>query len=283
MTRRQTIAAVIPVKNCEKLMHGVLDSLWFCDEVIVVDMFSTDATKKICESYRNVRFFERQDYIYGNFNFGMDQATSDWIIRLDSDERLSVELQDEIIALLSGDPKHDVYTAPFVSYFVGHPMIHGSAFEKPRRKTMFKRGKLRYRVESEHEDLTPTSDASISVGELKGQYIHFSVPSISKYLKKIDYYSAQDFARADASKIRVLPPWRAALATIRYFVRKYISQKGYRDGYHGFAICALDSFYMLVNQLKGWEFKEGLRAKHDATRDGFDRSMKENRIRRSGE
>src|SRR5437016_13512356 len=97
---KQTVAAVIPTKNVADFIGGALESLRFCDEVIIVDMFSTDDTQKICESYPNVRFFQRQDYIYGNFNFGMEQARSQWIIRLDSDERLSPELQDEIIALL---------------------------------------------------------------------------------------------------------------------------------------------------------------------------------------
>src|SRR5262245_27441672 len=110
---RATVAAVIPTKNVADIIAGTLESLRFCDEVIVVDMFSTDATRAVCELFPNVRFFQRHDYIYGNFNFGVELAKSEWIIRLDSDERLSPELQREIIELLSIAPTCDVYEAPF--------------------------------------------------------------------------------------------------------------------------------------------------------------------------
>src|SRR3954466_14724883 len=92
--RYHKVAAVIPTKNVAEVIAPTLDSLAFCDEVIIVDMHSTDGTREVCERYPNVRFFERNDYIYGNFNFGVEQANSDWIVRLDSDEVISAALRD---------------------------------------------------------------------------------------------------------------------------------------------------------------------------------------------
>ena len=278
---RQTVAAVIPTKNCEKLMTGILDSLWFCDEVIVVDMFSTDQTRKICESYPNVRFFERQDYIYANFNYGMDQAKSQWIMRLDSDERLSIELQDEIMALLDAEPDRTVYTAPYRSYFLGKPIHHGTSMVQTHRITLFRKGTLRYVTRSEHEDLTPTNKGPMPpIGRLQGLYLHFSVPSITKYLKKIDYYSERDIERCDPNEITVRPPWRVGISTLRYFYRNYVRYQGYKDGYHGFTLCALDAFYMLINQLKEWERKEEIKKLHDRVRDEFDAKVHQHRLSR---
>ena len=56
---RETVAAVIPTKNVANVIRPTLDSLEFCDEVIIVDMYSTDDTRAVCEGYPNVRFFER--------------------------------------------------------------------------------------------------------------------------------------------------------------------------------------------------------------------------------
>jgi glycosyltransferase involved in cell wall biosynthesis len=273
---RQTVAAVIPTKNSAKVIRGALESLWFCDEVIVVDMHSEDATPAICRSYPNVRFFQKEGYIYGNFNFGMDQARSDWIIRLDSDERISIDLQNEIMKLLADPPKCDAYTAPFVSYFVGFPMENGPAEEKGRRMTLFRKTKLRYQVRSEHEDLTPVAEAP-SIGKLEHMYIHFSTPSISKFIKKIDYYSEKDCDRVEPSTVKVLPPWRLCLAAARHFFRYYIVKGGHRDGYAGFALCALNACYLVIHNLKLWEKKEQLKKFHDKVRDDYDANLAKNR------
>ncbi|HEX4925758.1 MAG TPA: glycosyltransferase family 2 protein [Bdellovibrionales bacterium] len=271
--KENTVAAVIPTKNVQKIIRGALDSLRFCDEVIIVDMFSTDETKAICESYPNVRYFARNGYIYENFNFGMDQAKSNWIIRLDSDERLTIELQQEIQALLGGAPGHDVYTAPFVSYFLGEPIYHGTGESKGRRETLFRKGKLRYKARSEHEPLTPPDGVQVSTGELRGMYLHFSTPSIRKYLDKINYYTEKDFERAPMEILRVVPRWKLPLMAARKFFQSYIGLRGYKDGYHGFALACLDTIYFVVHYLKEWEKKTSQREHHDRVRETFDRSL----------
>src|SRR5829696_754581 len=89
---RQTLSVVIPTLNVEAIIARCLESLRWADEVVVVDMFSTDRTQAICESFPNVRFLQRRDYIFANVNFGMKQAAGDWVMRLDSDEVLTQEL-----------------------------------------------------------------------------------------------------------------------------------------------------------------------------------------------
>ena len=93
---RQTLSVVIPVYNVADIIGRCLDALTWADEVVVVDMFSTDETEAICRRYANVRFFQNRDYIYANFNYGLDRATGDWILRLDSDEVVSLQLAQEI-------------------------------------------------------------------------------------------------------------------------------------------------------------------------------------------
>src|SRR5947209_251059 len=89
---RQTISAVLCVFNEAHQIARCLDALAWCDEVVVVDRFSTDDTRKIAETYPNVRFFQREDWTNPNMNFGIEQATGDWILRIDCDEIVSPEM-----------------------------------------------------------------------------------------------------------------------------------------------------------------------------------------------
>lgn len=271
---KRTVACVIPVKNVEKIIKGALDSVAFCDEIILVDMFSTDRTKEIATAYKNVKFFERQSYIYDNFNFGMDQAKSDFIIRLDSDERLSIELQDEIISILNSDEEPaDVYMAPYYSYFDGHFHRYGDKFSF--RDTLFRKGTLRYPVISEHDGFQHLKP-NLVIKKMKGAYEHFSCPSIKKYIEKINYYSEKDIERAKVENIKVYSPLRLIYIVARYFFRQYFTRKAYKDGYHGFALAYLDSFYIGLNFLKGWEKKNDLKKKHDDLRDNMDKELEKN-------
>jgi len=280
---RATVAAVIPTKNVAGIIAGTLESLWFCDEIVVVDMFSTDDTRAVCEQYANVRFFQRDDYIYGNFNFGVEQAKSEWIIRLDSDERLSPELQDELVELLQGGPSCDYFEAPFVAYIDGNPIRNGMAWEQPVRKTLFRRGALRYRVRSEHEDLSPTGDRPLTRGALRGAYHHFSTPDISTFWRKLDYYSERDYRRAVPGEIHVAPPWRLILRMARGFWRQYVVHHGYKDGYAGFVLCAMNQAYRFLHEIKGWELKHGMKEKHRRAIAEFDAQVRAHARRRKNE
>lgn len=276
---RRTVAAVIPVKNVEKIIRGTLESLKFCDEVILVDMFSTDKTKEIALSYPNVKFFERNGYIFSNFNYGMDQATSEYILRLDSDERLSVELQKEIVQVLEGDKILDIYQAPYYSFFLGKAMMHGGKFAV--RDLLFKKGSLRYMEKSEHEQLSRLPGYENSpVGQLKGAYLHYSCPSIKKYMEKINYYSEKDIERATPAELKVISPLRIIKHTAFYFFNQYIRQQGYKDGRHGFVMACLDSFYIMLNHLKLWERAEDLKRFHDDEREKCDTNLKINSIQK---
>lgn len=280
MKKRDTVACVIPVKNVEKIIKGAIDSVAFCDEIILVDMFSTDKTKEIALSYPNVKFIERESYIYDNFNHGMSQAESKWIIRLDSDERLSPKLQEEIIQVLESEEQEDIYKAPYYSYFLGEAPLHGNKFSK--REILFKNGKLRYPVRTEHDGFVQTLPEEIlRHGEFQGAYEHYSCPSIKKYIQKINYYSEKDVERIDPKETKVHSPLRILYIISRYFFRNYVSHKGYKDGYHGFALALLDAMYLGINHLKVWERVENLKKIHDDKRDEYD-SMLERYARDKG-
>ncbi|MCP9494508.1 MAG: glycosyltransferase family 2 protein [Pyrinomonadaceae bacterium MAG19_C2-C3] len=245
---RNSVSAVIPTKNVADIITPTLESLRFCDEVIIVDMFSTDETRSVCEKFSNVRFFQREDYIYGNFNYGVEQATSEWIIRIDSDEVISPELRDSIIEVLqSENSRHNSYEAFCHLYFFGkHRLRHG--FGNQWRTMLFRKETARYEVRSEHEGLVLQG----SVGRLKGHYDHFTNPTITAWIEKTNYYTSRDVERLaepqPLSKVKVI------YQTVRMFQRFYLRPYWLcRDGYMGFVVAGIVAFSLFVQHSKTWE------------------------------
>ena len=245
---RKTVAVVIPVFNVERFVKPTLESVKWCDEIIIVDMFSTDKTKEICTAYPNCRFFERKDYILGNVNYGIEQAQSDWIIRLDSDEVVSPSLRQSIEKVLSDpNPPFEGYEAKSDLYFMGYLLRHG--FGKDNwRATLFKKGFARYEGRSEHE----TFISNGKWGRLDGHYDHFTNPTISLWMQKTNYYTDKDIERANDM---VSPSvFRMIYVPLRWFQRHYIyPYQAFRDGMPGFIVSCIAAFGLMLLEFKKWE------------------------------
>ena len=244
---RQSVAAVIPTKNVAAIIPPTLDSLRFCDEVIIVDMFSTDDTRAVCESYPNVRFFQRTDYIYGNFNYGVEQARSEWILRFDSDEVVSPRLRESVLAVLSEErPQFAHYEAECHLYICGI-RLHGG-YGDQWRTTLFRKGTAHYQLTSEHEGLTTTGPA----GKLTGHYDHFSVRTLGDWILKYNYYT-----QLDAERVPLRPPqpwWKVMWHAANHFRGSFFGSGRLRhDGYLGFAVAVFAAFAQILLELKVWE------------------------------
>jgi glycosyltransferase involved in cell wall biosynthesis len=257
VTSRETIAAVIPVKNVAHFIKPTMDSLTWCDEVVIVDMFSTDDTKKICTSYENCKFLERESFIYDNVNYGIDNAESKWILRLDSDEVVTEELKKEILEkVISGTSQFDGYEAQSNLYFFGQLLRYGFG-RNNWRTTIFKKGIARYEAKSEHEEMKREG----TWGRLEHRYDHFTNPSISMWVNKINYYSDRDLDRWDPEKDPDKMTFPKMLyRTLRWFQRFYIYPgMSYRDGKWGLVVSLIAAGGLLLEYLKQWEKQEHLK------------------------
>lgn len=258
---RQTLSVVIAVYNEEKRIARCLEALKWVDEIVIVDMFSQDKTEAICRTYPNVVFYEKQDYMNANVNYGINHAVGDWIMRLDADEIVTEELGLEIQELLAKQKAdYDGYWIPSRTFFFGKWMRYGvtydTRFGKDRpgfayRKMLFQKGMAWYECRTEHEDLSIKG----TWGVLKGHYDHFSHRSVTHYLSKIQYYTDRDVERIDvlAPGYRLPTPGRTMVALIVVFITHYIKRKGYKDGIYGFISCALATLYIFVERCKIWE------------------------------
>ena len=251
-TRRDTAAVVIPVLNVGTIIAHCLDQLKWADEIIIVDMFSADNTRAICESYPNVRFFERKDYIYGNVNFGMEQATTDWVIRLDSDEILNPDLQQSIMRFLENpDANMNTLIFPSVQYMFGRPMHHGVGLpELVQRKCMFRKGTARYDAKTEHEDIRSVGPEKV----LDGYYEHLTNHDTEEVVRKFNYYTDKDVERLKPEELRPPNPRKIIYKAVRTFILFYFQYKGYKDGHLGFFSSLFRGcVYDFIEEAKRWE------------------------------
>jgi glycosyltransferase involved in cell wall biosynthesis len=241
---RQTLSVVIPTKNVAELMRDCLASVEWADEIIVVDMFSDDEIEDVCARYPQCRLIRRDDYIYGNVNYGFDLATTDWVLRLDSDERVTPELRDEILAMLTSPPEGVVGFALWERFHVlGRELHHGKG-RKSFRNALFRRGAARYALRHEHEQV----EGDGTWLRLEHPYLHFTYPRVRDYLAKTNYYTDKDVERFEFTR---KPPNRdAVIEPLRAFYLYYIKRTGFRDGWPGFVDAAMRSVYQIVQWAK---------------------------------
>ena len=129
---RPPISAIITTFNEERHIANCIESLLWCDEVIVVDSFSTDRTKDTATKYDKVRFFERTYFgAASQKNWAMDRASHEWLLIFDADEYCTPGLQAEIEELLSGAPEYQNYTIKRRAYVLGK-VIRFSGWRRDR-------------------------------------------------------------------------------------------------------------------------------------------------------
>jgi glycosyltransferase involved in cell wall biosynthesis len=248
---RPKVSGVVTSFNEEHNIAACIESLSWCDEIVLVDSYSTDRTPEIARSYDKVRFFQRTYYGAGaQKNWAMQHVRYDWIFLLDSDERCTPEMRAEIEQLLADGPSHDAYMMNRNVYILGR-RIRFSGWQHDQVARLFRRGAAFYENRRVHSVLHTTGETPI----LKSAIEHFMVErSFDEYafrLGKYGYWNAaqcwRDGTRTNALEVLVRPVWR--------FFRTYILQLGILDGGLGLIFCLLQAYstYMKFAILWGWQ------------------------------
>ena len=237
------ISATILAKNSQETLSLTLNSLKQFPEVLLVDTGSTDATISIAKQYPNVRVIEEKFQGFGTLhNLAAREAAYDWILSIDSDEILSPELSDEILALPL-DPTA-VYSLDRHNYFQGK-WIKGCSGWYPdpvvrlyhRNATQFTDDAVHEKVISKHLKLVP----------LKNRLIHTPYLSIESFLSKMQLYSTL-FVQQNKEKESSLG--KALFHGFAAFIKNYFFKRGFLGGNEGFIISlynAHTTYYKYLN------------------------------------
>lgn len=246
---RPKVSAIVTTLNEEQHIAECIESLLWCDEILVVDSFSTDRTPEIAQRYDKVRFHQRTYFgSAAQKNWAMDQVQNEWILIFDADERCTPALQKEIGELLASRPTHDAYTIKRQVYFMNR-IIRFSGWQHDRVVRLVRRGTARYPNRRVHADMITRGPAPV----MRNFMIHYMTDSFDEYARRIEKYSfwgaAQNWKegrKAGFTQIFGRSIWR--------FLRTYIFQLGILDGMHGLVFCMLQAYgtYLKWALLWGW-------------------------------
>jgi glycosyltransferase involved in cell wall biosynthesis len=240
------ITAVIIAQNeQDRIADAVASALAVCDEVLVVDGGSVDATIERAIGAGAQVVTHAFDDFAAQKNFGNQQATHPWILSLDSDERISQALAVELNALKQSEPSPDVaaFAFPRHTHYLGRVIRHN--WYPDVRPRLFRKDRAQWVGDWVHESLRIDGRSA----RLRGPLLHYSYRDISDHFRKIDVYTSraaqkifQEGGRASMRHYALLPHWQ-------FFVY-YVVRRGFLDGWPGFVVAALSSYSVALKYLK---------------------------------
>jgi len=245
---RRKLSVYVMTYNEEAKIRDCLESVTWADEIVILDSFSTDRTVPICENYTD-KIFQQEFVGFGKLrNIAIEHCANDWILSVDADERVTLELREEILKKLAEAPDADAYFIPRKSHFLKYWVRHCGWYPDYRQPQFFHKHKMKYREQLVHESF----DVSGKVGHLREHVIQYPFLSLDQFLKKMDRYStlrAQDMMSQGASfhisQVIVHP--------LAMFWRMYFQKLGFLDGKVGLILSLLYAYYTMLKYAKLWE------------------------------
>ncbi len=243
-----TISALVITKNEAHNISDCLESVQWVDEIIVVDAHSTDETVQLAKGFTEQVFVRPWPGFGLQKNFGMKQATSDWILIVDADERVSDELAEELQAFRAL-PRTDAaaFRIARKNYFYGEWVRYGGAYPDYQIR-LCQRGQAHYNDVGVHENLIVDG----SVQSLTGHLIHYTERQITDHFRKFSHYTT--LAALEKGKSRKRVSWyHLTCNPFVIFLKTYILKKGFRDGTRGVIFAVFASMYTFVKYTKLFE------------------------------
>ena len=244
----------LPISVCiitlnEQLNIGAcIESADFASEIIIVDSFSTDQTRKISESY-GARFFEHkfEGHIQQK-NIALSYATFPWVIAIDADERISQAMKTRIFEIFQGEPKYDGYRFHRTTWYLTKWIRHGR-FYPDRQLRLFKKDKATWGGSNPHDKIK----LSGTFCDLNEDILHYSYRDIANHIQTSNNFSSiQANILFNRGKNRFIV-FKMILKSIWTFLDSYLLRAGFMDGREGFIIAVISAFSMFARYAKVYE------------------------------
>ena len=251
---RPPISGVVICFNEEGMIGRCLESLSFCDEIVVVDSGSTDRTVEVCGRHAD-QLIEQEFLGYvKQKNFALEHATHDWVVCLDADEELSDEavrgIQD---AVASNGEGAAGYRLDRITYFLGvwHDLGEWSGDWQLR---VFQRSKGRWTGRDPHDRV----EVDGQVRTLPGQIRHYNYRDLSDHLVTINQFSTRlaREMRDEGIRFRLVD---LLLRPLGRFCKGYLLRRGFQKGLPGFLVSISTAYYVFMKYAKLWELERSAR------------------------
>lgn len=241
------LSVVINTKNSGETIKRTLASVnsW-ADEIVVVDMESTDDTVKIASEFTDKIFFTQDvGYVEPARNFAIKKANGIWVLILDSDEEVPKSLQEKITQLITQDDA-DCYYLPRRNIIFDKWIEHTNWWPDYVLR-LFKKEYVAWTNEIHSIPITTGKVMELSA-KPEWAIIHHNYQHVAQFVDRLNKYTsieAKEESQFDSSSL--INNFRSD------FISRFFYSHGYLDGTHGLALSLLQGFYELVKSLKVWE------------------------------
>ena len=241
------ISAVVIAKNAEGLIAECLETIKFCDEVIVIDSGSNDRTIQVSEKL-GARVFEISGADFSQMrNLGLQKAIGEWILYVDTDERVSRELKSSIKDQISKTDEFAAFKIKRKNFYLGgHEWPYIEKLER-----LFRKDKLKGWYGKIHE--SPTVEGKIGI--LDGFLLHYTHRDLSSMLNKTIEWSETEAELRFKNNHPKMSFWRFPRVMLTAFFDSYIKQRGYKAGVAGLIESIYQSFSIFITYARLWELQ----------------------------
>lgn len=246
---KKSLSVTVITGNEEHNIKECLESVKWADEIIVVDSESNDKTRDIAAEYTDKVFIKPWEGFAPQKQFALDQATGNWILSIDADERVTEALQQDIETILQTETDYDGYYIPRKSYLWNY-WVRTCGWYPGYQLRLMKNGKVKVAFRKVHEGFIVEGKR----GHLKGDILHLTNQTIKETFDKINTYSSLEAEeRKDRKKVT---PLDIILHPIIAFINYYIGKKGFRDGVYGLIVSLQHSVTNLLTYMKIYELQK---------------------------
>jgi glycosyltransferase involved in cell wall biosynthesis len=248
---REPLTVLIPTYNEEDSIRECLESVKWADEIFVVDSFSTDTTLDICREYTDR--IVQHEYVNSatQKNWAIPQASHQWVMIVDSDERVDEQLRGSIRKALDDPSGYDGFYVKRETFFLDKLIEHGG-WHKEYILRLFNRKRGRYQDKNVHACV----EVDGATGYLEGTLYHHTYADLDDYFEKFLRYTK--WAAGDLKKGSRRASWvNLAVRPWMRFLKMYVLRRGFLDGKHGLVLSYLAAFSVFTKYARLWEMDTG--------------------------
>ena len=261
----KNISAIVIAKNEQNKIGDCLESIVWCDEIILVDNDSVDETVDIAKDHK-ARIFEYKGGNYSDLrNEGLKHAKGKWILYVDADERITPLLRNEILSLITDHQSpiniYSTYAIPRKNIVLGKELKHGGFGESDYVKRLFKRKNLKKWTGDLHEEPNFIHKGIVTTGKpqelgfLKNKMIHIKAQTLEEMVEKTNKWSEVEARLMFEAKHPPMNIPRFLSAIGREFWFRMIKHKAFLDGSIGIIHGMYQVFSRFISYSKLWEMQ----------------------------
>jgi glycosyltransferase involved in cell wall biosynthesis len=249
--QRSKISVLVPTFNNAPILRECLRSVKWADEILAVDSFSSDGTLEICHEY-GARVIQHE-YVQSAIqkNWAIPQCAYDWVLQIDTDERLEEGAREEILdAIVHADSGTDAFRLPRKNHILDQWLVVENLYPDFQTR-LFRRDRGSFENKEVHAHVQVPG----KVQTLTHHILHYGMETISKQLTNIDRYSRY---QADELKKRgkKFHWYQLFLRPVAIFGYYYLWKRGFTAGYRGYLISTLNATFDFWTHAKLWEIEK---------------------------